>query len=45
MMCFPLAKIGKFLENGNEDSVHFFARAILQDPQDPGLAKVTRGLR
>lgn len=40
-MCFPLAKICKFLENGNEDSVYFFARVILKDPQDPELAGVT----
>lgn len=40
-MCFPLAKICKFLENGNEDSVYFFARVILKDPQDPELAGAT----
>ena len=28
-MYFPLAKICKFLENGNEDSVYFFARVAL----------------
>jgi hypothetical protein len=28
-MCFPLAKICKFLENGSEDSVYSFARVIL----------------
>jgi hypothetical protein len=27
--CFPLAKVGKYLENGAEDSVRVFARAIL----------------
>jgi hypothetical protein len=30
-MCFPLAKICKFIENGNEDSVYFFAEVILKD--------------
>jgi len=30
-MCFPLGKICKFLENGNEDSVYFFAEVILKD--------------
>lgn len=30
-MCFPLAKICKFVENGNEDSVYSFARVILED--------------
>lgn len=28
-LTFPLAKIQKFLDNGREDSVHFFARAML----------------
>ncbi len=28
-LIFPLAKIQKFLDNGSEESVHFFARAIL----------------
>ena len=41
-MCFPLAKISKFLENGNEDSVYFFARVILRDPRDPELAGAIR---
>ncbi len=31
-MCFPLAKVCKFLENGSEDSVYFFARMILENP-------------
>jgi hypothetical protein len=31
-MCFPLAKICKFIENGNEDSVYSFAKVILEDP-------------
>ncbi len=29
-MYFPLAKVCKFLENGNEDSLYFFAQVILQ---------------
>ncbi len=29
-MCFPLAKVCKFLENGSEDGVYFFARMILE---------------
>ncbi len=41
-MCFPLTKVCKFLENGNEDSVYFFARVILKDPQDPELARAIR---
>ena len=28
-LIFPLAKIQKYLDNGREDSVHFFAKAIL----------------
>jgi hypothetical protein len=31
-MCFPLAKICKFIENGREDSVYSFARVILEHP-------------
>jgi hypothetical protein len=27
--CFPLARVGKYLENGSEDSVHVFAQGIL----------------
>lgn len=27
--CSPLAKVGKYLENGSEDSVKFFAQVIL----------------
>jgi hypothetical protein len=27
--CFPLAKVGKYLENGAEDSVKFFAQVVL----------------
>ena len=27
--CFPLAKVGKFLQNGSEDSVSFFAQVIV----------------
>jgi hypothetical protein len=29
-LSFPMGKVVKFLENGREDSVHFFARAKLQ---------------
>jgi hypothetical protein len=29
-MCFPLAKICKFIENGREESVHSFARVLLE---------------
>lgn len=28
-ICSPLAKVGKYLENGSEDSVKFFAQVIL----------------
>jgi hypothetical protein len=31
-MCFPLAKICKFIENGREDSVYFFVRVLLEAP-------------
>jgi len=31
-MCFPLAKVCKFLENGSEDSVYYFVRVFLKDP-------------
>jgi hypothetical protein len=34
-MCFPLAKVIKYLENGSEDSVYSFARVILEN--DLGL--------
>jgi hypothetical protein len=27
--CFPLTKVGKYLENGAEDSVRLFAQAII----------------
>jgi hypothetical protein len=27
--CFPLARVGKYLEHGSEDSVHVFAQGIL----------------
>ena len=30
-MCFPLAKVCKFIENGREDSVFAFARIIVGD--------------
>jgi hypothetical protein len=29
-MCFPLGKICKYIENGSEDSVYFFARMALE---------------
>jgi len=29
-MCFPLGKVCKFLENGREDSVQFFAKVIIE---------------
>lgn len=28
---FPLAKVGKFLQNGNEESVYFYARVLLAE--------------
>ena len=34
-MCFPLAKVLKYLENGSEDSVYSFARMMLEN--DLGL--------
>ncbi len=34
--CFPLAKVGKYLQNGPEDSVKFFAEVLLSGP--PGGA-------
>ena len=34
--CFPLAKVGKYLQNGSEDSVKFFAQVVLAPP--PGGA-------
>ena len=34
--CFPLAKVGKYLQNGSEDSVKFFAEVLLAGP--PGSA-------
>ena len=29
-MSFPIGKVFKFVENGNEDSVHFFATCLLE---------------
>jgi hypothetical protein len=29
---FPLAKVNKYLENGSEDSVHFYAQVVLGGP-------------
>jgi hypothetical protein len=34
-MCFPLGKICKFIENGNADSVYFFARVFLDKFENP----------
>ena len=34
--CFPLAKVGKYLENGAEDSVRFFAQGIVAGPPARG---------
>ena len=31
-VCFPIAKVMKYLENGAEDSVHFFARIGIEGP-------------
>ena len=31
--CFPLARVGKYLENGAGDSVHVFALGILGRPR------------
>lgn len=31
--CFPLGKVAKFLANGREDSVEFFARVVLGPPE------------
>jgi hypothetical protein len=30
-MCFPLGKVVKFLENGSEDSLYFFAKVLMDD--------------
>jgi hypothetical protein len=30
VMCFPLGKICKYIENGSEDSVYFFSKVILK---------------
>jgi len=32
--CFPLAKVGKYLENGSEDSVRFFAQVMMSGPSE-----------
>jgi hypothetical protein len=39
--CFPLAKVGKYLENGPEDSLEFFAKVIIagiQKGQAPAVS-------
>lgn len=33
-MAFPLGKVCKFIENGNEDSVYFFAKVLLDKERD-----------
>jgi hypothetical protein len=38
-MCFPLAKVGKFLQNRSEDSLYFFAKMILEAPHAKPAAK------
>jgi hypothetical protein len=32
-LTFPLAKIQKFLDNGREDSVHFFAKVMIEESE------------
>ena len=32
--CFPLGKVCKYVENGREDSVYFFARVALEGPPE-----------
>lgn len=32
--CFPLAKVGKYLENGSEDSVKVFAQVIIEKTKE-----------
>lgn len=32
-LTFPLGKVLKFLENGREDSLQFFAKAIVEEPE------------
>ncbi len=34
VMCFPLGKVCKFIENGSEDSVYFFSKVILNKEKD-----------
>ena len=34
IMCFPLGKIRKFLNNGREDSVYYFSKVILEKEQN-----------
>jgi len=33
VMCFPLGKVCKHIENGSEDSVYFFSKVILKKEQ------------
>ena len=35
-MAFPLGKVCKFIENGDEDSVYFFAKVLLDRENEPG---------
>ncbi|MDC4227324.1 MAG: hypothetical protein MPW15_24550 [Candidatus Manganitrophus sp.] len=37
-MSFPLGKVCKFIENGNEDSVYFFAKVLLERDAEKGNA-------
>ena len=34
VMCFPLGKVCKFIENGSEDSVYFFSKVILNKEKE-----------
>jgi hypothetical protein len=37
--CFPLGKVLKYLKNGTEDSVRFFAQVIISEsPDSPNTA-------
>jgi len=35
--CFPVAKVGKYLENGSEDSLNMFAEVMIADPPMEGI--------
>jgi len=41
-MCFPLGKVCKFIENGSEDSVYFFAKVLLAQQGAPADAAASR---